>query len=199
MRPIIAFNRLSADGYFAGADGNLDWTVPDDELDSAAAKSLPGADTILFGRVTYESFESYWPNAVSDAPTSPDPHAKGRMSAAIRELALWINEANKLVFSKRRKQVSWKNSRLLGEFEPRKVEALKEQPGKAIMLFGSGTIASLLTEHGLIDEYHFIVGPVLLGSGQSFLTGVPKRRKVELVESKVYPSGNVLLRYASRS
>ena len=184
---------------FADVDGKLDWTVSDDELDSNAAKSLPGADTILFGRRTYEDFESFWPKALSDAATSPDPHAKGRMSGAIRELAIWINEATKLVFSKKRKEFSWKNSRLLGEFEPRKVAALKEQPGKAIMLFGSGTIATLLTEHGLIDEYHFIVGPVLLGRGRNLLTSVPKLRKIELVESKVYPSGNILLRYANRS
>ena len=64
------------------------------------------------------------------------------------------------------------------------------------MIFGSGTIMSLLTEHGLIDEYQFIVSPVLLGSGRSLLSELKKRTKLELLESKAYPSGNLMLRYA---
>src|SRR6266545_4735213 len=69
MRRIVMFNWVTADGYFAGPDGNLDWVVPDDEQAKAAAEGLPGCDTVLFGRVTYQLFEGFWRPAVEDSPT----------------------------------------------------------------------------------------------------------------------------------
>ena len=199
MRRIVMFNRVSADGYFAALDGNLDWVVPEEQLDKAGADSLSDSDTILFGRRTYEMFESFWPHALDDAATAADPHNAGRRSPEIRGMAVWINNATKLVVSKTRKEVTWKNSRLLREVDPREIDAIKRQPGKTIMIFGSGSIVSQLTQHDLIDEYHFIVGPILLGSGQSLVTGVSKRSRLNLLEAKQYPSGNVALRYARSS
>jgi len=196
-RRIVAFNRVTADGYFAAPDGNLDWVVPDDALDQAAAEqtSASEAGTMLFGRRTYEMFENFWPKALDDTATSPDPHAKGRRSPEMRALAVWINDAAKYVFSKTRKAVTWKNSRLCHAFDPRQIEELKSQPGGDIMVFGSGSIASLLTGHRLIDEYRFVVCPVLLGRGRSLLTGLSEISKLRLQEAKPYPSGNMLLRY----
>lgn len=199
MRRIVMFNRVSADGYFAGVDGNLDWVVPEEQLDKAGADSLSDSDTILFGRRTYEMFESFWPHALDDAATAADPHNAGRRSPEIRAMAVWINNATKLVVSKTRKEVTWKNSRLLREVDPREIDAIKRQPGKTIMIFGSGSIVSQLTHHDLIDEYHFIVGPILLGGGQSLVSGVSKRSRLNLLEAKQYPSGNVALRYARTS
>lgn len=196
MRRIVAFNRVSADGYFAGPNGNLDWVVQDEELDRAAAERLPDADTILFGRRTYELFEGFWPHAVNDSPTAPDPHSAGRRSREIRDIGIWINEATKVVFSRTRKAVPWANSRLVHEFDPREIDAMKSQPGKDMMIFGSGSIASQLTQHGLIDEYQFVVSPILLGSGLPLLSGVSARLRLDLREAKKYQSGNVMLRYA---
>jgi dihydrofolate reductase len=193
------FNRVSADGYFAASDGNLDWVVPEEQLDKAGADSLSDSDTILFGRRTYEMFESFWPHALDDTATAADPHSAGRRSPEIRAMAVWINNATKLVVSKSRKEVTWKNSRLLRDVDPREIDDIKRQPGKTIMIFGSGSIVSQLTQHDLIDEYHFIVGPILLGSGQSLVTGVSKRPRLNLLEAKQYPSGNVALRYARPS
>lgn len=195
MRRIIAFNRVSADGYFSAPDGTLDWTVPEQELDRGVAENLGGTGTILFGRRTYDMFESFWPRALDDSGTAEDPHAAGRRSPEIRAMAEWINAAEKHVWSRTRKDVTWHNSHLHGEFDPRHVRALKDAPGKDMMIFGSGQIVSLLTWHGLIDEYHFIVGPVLLGSGKQLITGVPSTLKLELAESRSFPSGNVRLRY----
>jgi dihydrofolate reductase len=195
MRRIVTFNRVTADGYFADADGGLGWVVPEEELDREAAGNLGGGDTILFGRRTYEMFESFWPHALDDSPTSADPHSE-RRSPEIRAMAEWINEAAKLVFSRTRQDVTWRNSRLYHELDPREIEALKSGPGKDIMIFGSGTIVSQLTQHGLIDEYQFVVSPVLIGSGRQLLSGAPTSLKLDLVEAKEYPSGNVKLRYA---
>jgi dihydrofolate reductase len=94
MRKIIAFNRLSADGYFAALDGNLNWATPDDELDRAAAEGLSGTGTILFGRTTYQAFESFWPHALRDGGDASDPHAAGRTSPALTAMARWINDAH---------------------------------------------------------------------------------------------------------
>src|SRR2546425_596150 len=77
MRRIVMFNRVTADGYFAGPDGNLDWVVPDDAIDIAGVEAMPGADTMLFGRRTYELFEGFWPHALDDSPNAPDPHRAG--------------------------------------------------------------------------------------------------------------------------
>jgi dihydrofolate reductase len=195
MRRIVMFNRVSADGYFAAADGDLGWVVPEEELDRGAADNLGGSDMILFGRRTYEMFESYWPKVIGDSPTAPDPHDPGRQSPEIRAVGEWINEADKLVISRTRQDVTWKNSRLLHQLDPREIQALKEQPGKDIMIFGSGSIVSQLTEHGLIDEYRFVVGPVLLGSGRPLVSGVPATTRLKLAEAREYPSGNVMLTY----
>ncbi|HET7462906.1 MAG TPA: dihydrofolate reductase family protein [Longimicrobium sp.] len=195
MRRIIAFNRVSADGYFSAPDGNLSWTVPDEELDRGVARNLDGPGTILFGRRTYEMFESFWPHALDDSGTAEDPHAAGRRSPEIRAMAEWINAAEKHVWSRTRGELTWRNSHLHGELDPREVRALKDAPGKDMMIFGSGSIVSLLTGHGLIDEYQFIVGPVLLGSGKTLISGVPSAVKLELVEATPFASGNVRLRY----
>lgn len=204
-RRIVTFNHVSADGYFSRPDGSLSWVVQDAELDRSVATTIEqskrdeGNDTLLFGRRTYEQFEAFWPHALGDSPTSPDPHHAGRSSHEMRAMAVMLNEATKLVFSRSRQKVTWQNSRLLHEIDPREIEALKAQPGKDIMIFGSGSVVSQLTQHGLIDEYQFIVGPLVLGSGRQLITGVPQSLKLDLLEARAYPSGNVKLRYARSS
>ena len=79
-RRIIAFDWLTADGYFAGSDGNLNWVVPDDDQAKAAARGVPAADTVLFGRRTYELFERFWRKAQENSATAPDPHRPGQRS-----------------------------------------------------------------------------------------------------------------------
>lgn len=197
-RRIVMFNRVTADGFFAGADGNLNWVVPDAELDKGAVDHLPDGDTILFGRRTYDMFESFWPRVLGD-PQPEDPHAAGRRSPAMRAMAVWINDAVKVVFSRTRKDVTWNRSRLVRELDPEAIEAMKRQPGKDMLIFGSGAVVSALTAHGLIDEYQFVVTPVLLGSGRSLMNGVSASTTLDLIEAKPQTTGNVLLRYAHRA
>ena len=197
MRKIIAYDRVSADGYFSTPDGGLNWTVPDPEIERGAAdSSAQGPGTMLFGRRTYDMFESFWPHAVDDSDSSPDPHRAGRRNPELRAMATYINEATKIVFSKTRDAVTWKNSQLRREIDAAEIEALKREPGRDIMLFGSGSVASRLSELGLVDEYTLIVSPVLLGAGKSLIAGVPNHVKLELLEAKPSAAGNVLLRYA---
>jgi dihydrofolate reductase len=105
----------------------------------------------------------------------------------------------KLVFSRTMPDVTWRNARLLRELDPREIETMKKQPGKDMIIFGSGSIVSQLTQHGLIDEYQFVVCPILLGSGQPLLRGVSKRLRLALSEAKPLPSGDVMLRYARQA
>jgi dihydrofolate reductase len=199
-RRIVMFNWVTADGYFAAPDGNLDWVVPDEEQAKAAAADIPNFDTVLFGRRTYEIFEGFWGHAVVDASgTVTDPHHPGRRSREHGAVAISLNSMTKLVFSKTLQDVTWKNSRLLRELDPREIETMKGQPGKDMIVFGSGSIVSQLTQHGLIDEYQFVVCPILLGSGQPLLRGVSKRLRLDLLEAKTLPSGDVMLRYVRRN
>lgn len=197
MRRIVMFNHVSVDGYFSGADGNLNWIVPDEEIDKDAVERMPTIDTILLGRRTYELFEAFWPHALDDPATAADPHDPSRRTPTLRAMAIWINEATKLVFSRSLKKVTWKNSRVLQEIDPRAIAAMKGERGKDMIVFGSGSIVSELTRHGLIDEYQFVVNPVLLGCGRRMMESVSNGLKLELLETKEYSSGNVVLRYAA--
>jgi dihydrofolate reductase len=194
-RRIIAFDNVSADGYFTSADEKLDWVVQDDEIDRSVASHIGQADTILFGRKTYDLFEAFWPKALDDPQGPSDPHAAGRRSEAIRAMAMWIDEAKKLVFSRRDRPLSWRNSRYMGELDPKEIEALKRTPGGDMLIFGSGTILSRLAEHRLVDELQLLVNPILLGAGRTLLDSGSLRTPLRLAESKAFPSGKVLMRY----
>jgi dihydrofolate reductase len=198
-RRILAFDWLTADGYFAASDGSLNWVVPDDEQAKAAATGLPAADTVLFGRRTYELFEGFWRHALQDSATAPDPHRPGQQSREHRVIAVWMKEATKLVFSRTLNDVTWNNARLVRELDVDEIAAMKRRPGKDMMIFGSGSVVSQLTQHGLIDEYQFVVCPVFLGNGRRLLEGLSKKVTLELLEAKKYPSGDISLRYASRA
>lgn len=196
-RRIVTFTWVTADGYFAAADGNLDWVVPDAEQARAAAESISNFDTVLFGRRTYELFESFWRHAIVDERgTIPDPHHPGRRSPEHGAIAMALNRMTKLVFSRSMHDATWENSRLLRELDPRAIARMKAQPGKNLIIFGSGSIVSALTRHDLIDEYQFAVCPVLLGGGQSLVRGVSRRRALDVLEARTLPSGDVILRYA---
>jgi dihydrofolate reductase len=201
MRKIVVFDRVTADGYFSSPNGHLDWTVPDAEIDKLGGNAVPGSGNImLFGRRTYQMFESFWPHVLkNDSPEAPDPHAPGRHSAEMRNMAVWIHEATKIVFSKSLREVTWHNSRLFHDVEPANIDALRKEPGgDDIMIFGSGEIVSKLTALGLIDEYQLIVSPLMLGSGKPLVSGVTTRVPLDLLEVNRYASGNVMLRYARR-
>jgi dihydrofolate reductase len=198
MRRIVAFNNISADGYFAAMDGNLNWVVPDPHMDRFAAEAIGrgGTDTILFGRKTYQMFASFWPHVLDDSGTAPDPHTPGRKSPELRAMAEMLNETPKIVFSKSLKEGTWANSRIVRDLDPDVIAEMKKERGKDMMIFGSGSIASKLTAHGLIDEYLFAVSPILLGGGRTLLNGVAANLKLELREEKRFPSGKVMLSYA---
>jgi len=186
MRRIVTFEHVSSDGYFATPDGKLEWVVSDDAVGEKAMKANPELDLVVYGRKTYEMMGAFWPNVPADA---------GKHSPMMKKMAEFLNTTQKLVFSKTMPdKPSWQPTRVVREFSPRVVEELKHQPGKDIIIFGSGTIVSQLTTHHLIDEYIFVVSPVLLGSGRKLIDDA-KTMKLQLEEAKAFESGVTLLRY----
>lgn len=196
MRKIHMFDRISVDGYFGAPDGNLDWVIQDEALERDTMANRGNHDAMMFGRKTYEGFKSFWPRAIDDSPTAPAPHGPPRKNEALKAMGEFINRSTKYVFSRTLTDASWAGTEILGAFEPAKVEAIKRGPGGDILIFGSGSIASLLTEHGLIDHYTFVVSPILIGSGQRAIRDVVARVKLKLEDVVQYPTGNLQLRYA---
>jgi len=198
MRRITMFNAVSADGYFEAPGGDLSWVTQEPEVHKASAQRMPAVDTMLFGRKTYEMFERAWRPAEGGAPKPVDPHSPQHPSEAARGFADWINEHQKVVFSTTLKNPTWKLTRVLPALDVKTVRALKEEEGKDMIIFGSGTVVSQLSEHGLIDDYQFIVSPVLLGKGRQLVTAMTTNRPLRLIDATPYASGVVSLRYVPK-
>jgi dihydrofolate reductase len=180
MKKIIMSNLVSLDGYFAGPNGELDWFVVEEEFFSYAKILLNSADELLYGRITYEHMAAYWPDA-----TENDPGITHKM-----------NHLSKIVFSKTLKTVEWNNSRLVKNIDPQEIAEWKLQPGKDMVIFGSGVIVSAFAKLGLIDEFRFVVNPVILGEGMPLFTGLSDTIKLTMLKSQVLSSGVVILYYA---
>ena len=187
MRKVVVINRVSLDGFFAGPHGEMDWFIPDPEVDKAlhegGTDTVP-ADTVLFGRVTYQLFEAHWPKAASDPNAPEGERATGRE----------LNAMTKVVFSRTLQEVNWVNSQLAKGDLASEVQKLKRGAGGTMLIFGAGTIVQQLAAAGLIDEYMLCVTPVILGAGKSMFIGV-NRQQLKLVKARDFKSGNVLLHY----
>jgi dihydrofolate reductase len=187
MRKIIMFNMVTVDGYFAGADGNIDWHQVDDEFNSFAANFIIQCDTAIFGRVTYDLFAGFWPTATNENST-PENHT----------IAQTLNSMRKIVITHKELSSDWGHTEAWKDIDTGKIKELKKHDGKNIVIYGSGTIVQQLTKMGLIDEYHFMVAPVILGGGKSLFEG-SGQKQLKLSESKEFSSGNVLLKYSANT
>lgn len=175
----------SLDGFVAGLNGEMDWICFDQELSDYVSKATDNSDTALYGRITYEMMESYWPTA-ADSPTA----TKHTISHAN-----WVNNALKIVFSKTMEKTSWKNTRIIGDNIPEKISKMKNEPGKNLLLIGSASIAHTFMQHNLIDEYWINVNPVLLGSGIPLFKNIHDRVNLYLIEAKKFDTGVIGLKY----
>jgi len=179
MRKIIVSNLISIDGYFEGPNQDISWFVTGPDFFEFARKQLHEVDTILFGRITYQQMAAYWTSAKDN-------------DAVITEK---MNSLQKIVFSKTLDKVEWNNSNLIKEHITEEVAKLKKQPGKDIVIFGSGTIVSELTQSKLIDEYRLIISPVILGTGNPLFKSLNERFNLKLTDVKKLDSGSVILYY----
>ncbi len=178
MRKIIVFENLTLDRFMAGPRGEFDWAISDDEVTQNSLQGQDTVDMLLFGRITYDIMASFWP---TPAGKSANP-----------VFATALNNTLKIVFSRTLKQAEWEHTEVMGELTQEAILQLKQQPGNAMMIFGSGTIVSQLANLGLIDEYHLMVNPVMLGNG---LPLFKDRMHLKLVNTKTFRNGIVLLQY----
>ena len=106
-----------------------------------------------------------------------------------------MNNLPKIVFSRTLEKVGWNNSRLVKDNILQEAARLKQQPGKDMVIFGSGSIVSTFAQSGLIDDYRIFVNPVVLGNGKPLFKGLNERLKLKLLSSKTFQCGVVLLHY----
>ncbi len=188
MGKLIVFNNQSLDGYFVDGDGGLGWarhSPKDREWDAFVSGNVGGEGVLLFGRITYELMAGYWPTplAARDNPL----------------VAEGMNGHEKVVFSRTLDKVSWANTRLVKGDPVAEVRKLKGEKGPGMVVLGSGTLVSQLAPEGLIDEYQFVVIPVILGKGRTMFEGGREKRSLKRTRTRSFHNGNVLLVYQPES
>ena len=180
MGKLNVFNFTTLNGYFEGPGRDLSWHSHGGAQADYAIDMLDNDGTLLFGRVTYEQMASYWPT-----PIALEQNAA---------MAQGMNAADKVVFSRTLRELRWPNSRLAEGNLEQAVARLK-QGNKDLCLLGSGSILTQLAQADLIDEYSFMIDPVLLGAGTPVCQGLERKLDLTLCASKVFDNGIVLLTY----
>jgi dihydrofolate reductase len=185
VRKIVVTEFISLDGIFEDPGGAENykhggWTRAywSDEIGKIKFAELMAADAHLLGRVTYEGFAKAWPNAKDTG-----------------EFGDRMNNLPKYVISTTLQKAEWNNSTIIKENVPEAISKLKQQPGQDILVAGSGQLVRTLNQHGLVDEYHLLVYPVVLGSGKRFFKDENDMLSLKLVEAKPVGSSVVYLVY----
>jgi len=169
-------------------DGCVDHTkqIGDEETHEYFTQLLRDVDLLVFGRKTYQLMVPFWPEVARSQS----------MTKASNEFALAFDSINKVVFSRTLATADDKNTRIVRTNLRDEILKLKQEQGKGILL-GGVSVPSQLIELGLVDEYLFVVNPIVAGEGRRLFDDVSLRERlqVRLVESKIFKSGCVALRY----
>jgi dihydrofolate reductase len=181
MRKLIFAINITLDGCVDHTKG-----VADDETHEYFTDLLREVDLLVYGRITYQLMVPYWPEAAKHQS----------MDKASNEFAQAFDSINKIVFSRSLESAEDKNMRIVRTNLRDEILKLKQEQGKSI-LAGGVSIPSQLIELGLVDEYLFVVNPIVAGEGRRLLDDVslPDKLQLKLVESKIFQSGCVALRY----
>jgi len=186
MRKVILLEHMSLDGFLAGPKGEMDWIrVEDDGLWEEVSAFTDRSDTAIYGRVTYELMEAYWPTAAE------------RPGATRHDIdhSRWANAATKLVFSRSLKEVAWEGSQLVRGDVATSMAEIKARPGKDLLMLGSPSLARDFLALGLIDELWLSVNPVILGAGIPLFDERMVRSNFRLLKSRQFSTGVVGLHY----
>jgi len=187
MRKIISFMHISLDGFVAGPNGEMGWIKVDEEIFDYVGKRISEGDTALYGRVTYQMMESYWPAA----------GAKPAASKHDIEHSKWYNNVHKVVLSKTLEEADLTNATIISKNIPARINEIKQQGSKEILLFGSPTATHALIQQNLIDGYWLFVNPIILGRGIPLFTDVKDRIKLKLLPTtRQFSCGVTELNYA---
>ena len=179
MRKLIAAINMTLDGF-------CDHTavIADEELHQHYTELLGNAGTLIYGRITYQLMESYWPSVVKN-PTG---------IKSMDEFAVAIDNIPKIVFSKTLKNVEWKTAKLAKRDLNEEVLELKQQAGKDIFVGSPGLIVAL-TNLNLIDQFQLCVHPVIVGSGLPLFKNIQDKTILKLLKTKTFSSCAITLYY----
>jgi dihydrofolate reductase len=186
MAKLIYFTPTSLDGYIADETGNPDWSAPDEEAFTFITDLERPIGMYLYGRKMYETM------AVWETP-EVNP---GRTPAMLEFARIW-QAADKIVYSRSRETVSTPKTRLEREFDPQAVRELKAQSPLDISVAGP-TLAAHAIRTGLVDEYHLLVVPTMLGGGTRVLPS-NVRIRLALLDERRFANGMVYLRYRAQA
>ena len=176
---------ISLDGFVAGPKGEMDWIKVDEEIFDHVGKRINESDTALYGRVTYDMMENYWPTA-GDQPNA---------SKHDIEHSNWYKNAHKVVLSKTMKNNDLKNTSIISNNLSENINKIKQQQGEEILLFGSPTATHALMQQHLIDGYWLFVNPIILGQGIPLFTNIKDKVKLKLLNTQQFTCGVTALNY----
>ncbi len=185
MRKLILFMHTSLDGFVAGPNGEMNWIHVDEEIFDYGGKLIDQADTALYGRVTYEMMENYWPTA-ADKPNA---------SKHDIEHSRWYKKVTKVVISKTMKDAHIPNTQIISSNIPEQIQTLKQKQGKNILIFGSPTASHTLMQYNLIDEFWLFQNPIIITKGTPLFKNVSQKLNLKLIDAKVFSSGVIGLHY----
>jgi dihydrofolate reductase len=184
MRKVSVMASVSLDGYFSGPNGELDWHDITLDLHEYFNSYLAKAGGFLEGRVTWQLMADHWPTA----DQNPDASETEKAFAQI-----W-RDMPKVVYSRTLETAGW-GTTIVRDVVPAEVEAMKAEPGGDLFV-GGAEIVNEYRRHGLIDEYRIYVVPVVLGDGKPLFHPSDQPEKLNLIETKTFDNGVVMLRYA---
>ncbi len=183
MRKILYYVHVSVDGYIDGPNGEFDWASMGPELSAYSHELTDRTGAFLYGRTVWEVMSSYWPHVES---ISQDPHD-------LKFAPVW-RATPKVVVSSTLEKAGW-DAQLIRANVAEEITALKERQGEDILLTGGSTLMSSLTRLGLVDEWHIVVHPVVLGGGRPLFPHPQDRLALRLSETRLLDGRSVLLRY----
>ena len=188
MRKLIFFMHTSLDGFVAGLKGEMNWINIDETMFDFVATMTDKADTALYGRVTYEMMQNYWPTA-GDQPNA---------SRHDKEHSAWYNKVSKVVLSRTLNKKGLDNTIVIGDHLAENIHQIKKQEGKNILIFGSPSASHSLLSESLVDEFWLFVNPVLLGQGIPLFKGITETTRLKLIETKTFSCGVIALHYETK-
>lgn len=185
MRKVISFAHVSLDGFMAGLNGEMDWIKVDQEIFDHVGKRIGKGDTALYGRVTYQMMESYWPTAAD----------KLNASRHDIEHSAWYKNVRKIVLSNTLPKAGLINTEVISDNITDRINEIRQQEGEDILVFGSPGATHSLMQRNLIDGYWLFVNPILLGQGIPLFKHVADKVKLKLLTTRPFTSGVTELNY----
>ncbi|XZF16593.1 dihydrofolate reductase family protein [Chitinophagaceae bacterium MMS25-I14] len=186
MGNIVLFMHASLDGFAAGTNGEMNWIHVDREIFDYVEERIATTNTALYGRVTFQMMESYWPTAAEQ----PGASKHDKVHAA------WYKSARKVVLSDTLNQSAFTNTTVIGRKNyAAAIRDLKKNTTGDILLFGSPAAAHSLLAENLIDECWLFINPVLLGEGIPVFKGIKEKQSLKLLKTHVFSSGVICLQH----